>query len=129
MVVREYFIYEFGFMVKENSYFMLFLLVKYVFLGKDILCFLLDIVQDVNIVEQCWWEINYVMSVDNIKKMEWIEYYGNYYVIVGEFEDFLFCMVDLEIVCFDMMYVDLLKGNSYNGVLVIDFFNLYLFKG
>lgn len=129
MAAREYPTHEFGFMAKENSYPMLFPSVKYVLLGKDILRSLPDTAQDVNIAEQRRWETNHVMSADNVKKREWVEHHGNYYVTAGEFEDLLFRMVDPEIVCFDMMYVDSSKGNSYNGALVTDSLNLHPPKG
>ncbi|WVN91066.1 uncharacterized protein L203_106313 [Cryptococcus depauperatus CBS 7841] len=129
MAAREYPTHEFGYMCDENAYPLLFPSAQYVILGKDILLSLPDAAKDVNTAEQKRWETNHLLVVDNEQSRRWMRHHGNWYVTAGEFEDLLFRMVEPQVFCFDMMYVDSTKGDSYSGIRVIDSLSLYRPKG
>ncbi|WVQ77581.1 hypothetical protein IAR50_007269 [Cryptococcus sp. DSM 104548] len=127
---REFPTHEFGFMATENSYPLLFPHATHLLLGKPLLRSLPDCAPDVSTAEQKRWETNHVLRFqDGVKqKDKWVEHFGNWFVTAGEFEDLLFRMVDPDVTCFDMQYVDC-DGNAMTGSRVTDAIGLHRPKG
>ncbi|ODO11292.1 hypothetical protein I350_00068 [Cryptococcus amylolentus CBS 6273] len=127
---REFPTHEFGFMATENSYPLLFPHTTHLLLGKALLRSLPDCARDVSIAEQKRWETNHVLRFQDgaTQKDKWVEHFGNWFVTAGEFEDLLFRMVDPEVICFDMQYVEC-DGNSMSGSRVTDAIGLHRPKG